>query len=201
MACRLPESRHHELKTVMWGSVVGGLIGAVVGAVVGGAVTYYRERRLEAERKHEETVEKLYHKVAELSEAVSALVSGAGFFGRDLPYPEEARDLALEAEELATGLTDEDLKREVIRTMNREYESPEEICWQLEQIELALRKRAYPTLYDIKEEGRTAPSGLAAVKAGQEEEDWSTGWRGPAKIHFLIRLRERGQVLRVEDEN
>lgn len=40
----------------MWGSIVGGLIGAVVGAIAGGAVTYYRERRLERERRHEETI-------------------------------------------------------------------------------------------------------------------------------------------------
>lgn len=185
----------------MWGSVLGGLIGAVVGALAGGAVTYYRERRLEKKRRHEEALEEVYQKVAQLSEYVSMLVAGAGFFGREVPYPEEARALALEIEELATELTDEDLKREVIETMNREYESPEEICWQLEQVELELRKRAYPTLYHLKEEGREKPSGLATVKAEQNEEDWSAGWRGPAQIHFLIRLKERGQTLQVEDEN
>jgi len=160
----------------MWASVLS----AVFGTLVGGGVTYFVQRKLGARRRHEETLEKLYGKVAELSKMITILVAGP-VPGEEFPYPEEARDIAREIELLATDLEDEDLKRKIIRTMNREYEAPEEICWQFEQIELELRERAYPTLYEIKEEGRKAPAGLAARK-GQDSDvsEWAKGWKGPA---------------------
>jgi hypothetical protein len=184
----------------MWGS----LIGAVFGALVGGGVTYYVQRRLEAKRQHEETVEALYQKVFKLSEIVSDLTAGVRASSTEsVPYPEEARELAQEIEELATDLWDEDLKRDVITAMNREYDSPEEICWQLEKVELALRERAYPTLYDIKPEGRETPSGVALRWLNDKDKsgDWAEGWRGPAKIQFIFRMKERGRKLRVEEES
>lgn len=141
----------------------------------------------------------MYGKVADLSIVVDRLVLGSYPPGQGKPYPEDARDLALEAEELATDLRDEDLKREVIQTMNREYESPEEICSQLEQVELELRKRAYPTLYEIKPDDREpAPSHFSGLDG--EEGWWSKELRGPAKYHFLLAMKERGWELRVEDE-
>jgi len=98
--------------------------------------------------------------------------------------------------------TDEDLKREIIHTMNREYESPEEICWQFEQIELELRERAYPTLYEVKEDGRTHNADLAVHQAQDDDvAEWVKGWKGPATHHFLLRLKERGITLRVEEED
>ena len=181
----------------MWASVLSD----VFGTLVGGGVTYFVQRKLEARRRHEETLEKLYGKVAELSEMITILVAGP-FPGEEFPYPEEARDIAREIELLATDLEDEDLKRKIIRTMNREYESPEEICWQFEQIELELRERAYPALYEIKEEGRKAPAGRA-VRQAQDDgaPEWAKAWEGPATYLFLLRLKERGITLRVEEED
>jgi hypothetical protein len=178
-----------------------GILSAAFGAIIGGGVTYFVQRQLEAERRHERTLEKLYGKVAELSKMITILVAGP-VFGEEFPYPEEARDIAREIELLATDLEDEDLKREIIRTMNREYESPEEICWQFEQIELELRERAYPTLYEIEEEGRKAPAGLAA-RQGQDSDvpEWTQGWKGPATYQFLLRLKESGITLRVEEKD
>lgn len=183
----------------MWGSVLG----AVFGALIGGGVTYYVQRRLEAKRRHEETVETLYHKIADLSWIVSDLTAGSVTPTEEVPYPEEARNLAHEIEELATDLWDEELKREVITAMNRKYDSPEEICWQLEKVELELRERAYPTLYDIKPDGREPPSEMALRWLQEENElgDSTEDWWGPAKIQFLLRMKkERGRGLRVEEE-
>lgn len=183
----------------MWGS----LIGAVFGALVGGGVTYYVQRTLEAKRRHEETVETLYHKIADLSKIVSDLTAGNINPTEEVPYPEEARNLAQEVEELATDLWDEKLKREVITAMNRKYDSPEGICRQLEKVELELRERAYPTLYDIKPDGREPPSEITLRWLQEENEfgDWAEDWWGPAKIQFLLRMKEeRGRKLKVEEK-
>ena len=178
-----------------------GILSAALGAVIGGGITYLVQRKLEARRRHEETLKKLYDRVAELSKVVTILVAGP-VFEEEFPYPEKAREVAQETEILATDLEDEDLKQRIIRTMNREYESPEEICWQLEQIELELRERAYPTLYEIKEDGRTQNAGLA-VRQAQDDDlaEWAEGWKGPATHHFLLRLKESGIALRVEGED
>jgi len=177
-----------------------GILSAAFGAIIGGGVTYFVQRKLEARRRHKETLEKLYGKVAELSKMVTILVAGTAF-EEEFPYPEKARDIAQEIELLATDLEDEDLKQRTIRTMNREYESPEEICWQLEQIELELRERAYPTLYEIKDDGRTHNAGLA-VRQAQDDDvaEWAKGWKGPATHHFLLRLKEKGIELQVEKD-
>jgi len=190
----------------MWGSIVGGLIGAVVGALAGGTVTYYRERRLEARRRHEEAVMEMIPKVRSLWTMISSLVVRAieatkeECTPEDMPnmrpkvFPEDAHELAREIEVMATRLDDGQLKRDVMRILNQEYQSSVALKKSLQELVKALRREAYPSLQQVKRKHHPNPVEL-------REDDLQEKWAGPANWHFLNKLYGTGMDSRSEWEN
>ena len=173
----------------MWGSVLGGLIGAVVGALAGGAVTYYRERRLERERRHREAAKEVFDRLFQL-EAMFEEIKLKPLFGSDITAVEIAR-FAKKTELVATRLSDSDLKRRVLRAMQKPYESWHGVKETIKELRLDLMEEAYPDLYEVhKTQAENYNQFLDDRIEDEDIEGAGDPWRGPATSQFVNRIEE-----------
>jgi hypothetical protein len=192
----------------MWGSVLGGLIGAVVG----GAATYFAQRKLEARRKHENTVKDIISEVKELGEMVAHLIGHAKFDPNSIsdeisdapleeiidigenPFPRDARDKAKKIEMMATNLDDEGLKHEILKAMNQKYENERILIKSLNGLIDKLHREAYPAIQKVKRKHVVTAQELRGSDADEK-------WPGPANKQFLNKLYGEGVPSKTEWEN
>lgn len=177
------QNRH----VVMWGSVLGGLIGAVIGALAGGAVTYYRERRLESRRKHEETVQELVYDTVELCNLINDITKDMKEDTNDV-YPSDVHRKARNIVLKTNNLDDEELQRRVVKVLNKNYDDPRGVFYGVYNLNRELRMRAYPVVQEVEAEVRMKDAeGKAAQMIGNTD-----AWPGPANIHFKNKLVAEG---------
>jgi hypothetical protein len=109
-------------------------------------------------------------------------------------YPDDLHATARDIELKATKLADEDLKRDVIETLNKEYESARDVDTSLWKLRERLDRRAFPTLHEMKRDYMDVKDKNKRLFGDGSEVEWA----GPASSDFISKAREEGYTLRTD---
>lgn len=161
-----------------------GVMGSLLGACVGGGVTYWIQWKLKTDQRHKRTLRDIALDLENLSAEVMHLISHKDSPQSSNISPMEARRLARKIELRTVHLKDKELKRDILVSLNKEYEHPMDLSNEMHRVSTRARRAAFPEVSGSKRQHQEAPIDYM----GKEVESWP----GPANLKFTKKLHDMG---------
>jgi hypothetical protein len=161
-----------------------GVLGSLLGVFAGGVVTYWVQWKLKTDERHREMLRDIALDLENLSAGVMHLISHKSSPQSAKISPMEAMRLARKIELRTVHIKDKELKRDILASLNQEYDHPMSLSNEISRIGTRVRRETFPKVSDSKQEYQEAPA------------DWMgkvvKSWPGPANLKFAKKLHDLG---------